>query len=187
MPRKLQKIVNIVDVEATCWEPYGSKPANEEQNIIEIGICTLDITTPNPVVGPKRSILVHPARSSLSEFCTKLTTITESMIKESGVSGAEAFSILDKEYDGRNRVWASWGDFDRKMFEKESAHGWIKYPFGPRHINLKCLFSLINGLDHELAMPLALKMVGHELTGTHHRGHDDAENIAKIAASMFKR
>lgn len=189
MPRKLEKIINIVDVESTCWEPQNTKPDDEEQDIIEVGICTLDITGPNPIVGEKESLLVHPGRSKVNEFCTKLTTITPEMVslENDALKFSEACEILHVDYDSKNRVWASWGDFDRNLFQKQCTALGVKYPFGPRHINLKCLFSIMYGYDHELAMPDALKAIGGTLTGTHHRGHDDAENIAKIAQHMFRR
>jgi inhibitor of KinA sporulation pathway (predicted exonuclease) len=54
------------------------------------------------------------------------------------------------------------------------------YPFGPSHINVKTLFALKHKLGHELGMAGALKYLNIELEGTHHRGKDDARNIAKI-------
>ena len=38
--RKLDRIV-VVDVEATCWE--GAPPADEVSEIIEVGVCLLDV------------------------------------------------------------------------------------------------------------------------------------------------
>jgi len=43
MARDLSKIV-IVDIECTCWEK-DKQPLNMQQEIIEFGICTLDLKT----------------------------------------------------------------------------------------------------------------------------------------------
>ena len=42
MARKLDQIL-VVDVEATCWE--GDPPPGQISEIIEIGLCVLDVAT----------------------------------------------------------------------------------------------------------------------------------------------
>nr|MDQ2829840.1 DNA polymerase III [Chloroflexota bacterium] len=42
MARKLDQVV-VIDVESTCWE--GAPPVGEESEIIEIGVCTLDVAS----------------------------------------------------------------------------------------------------------------------------------------------
>jgi len=56
----------------------------------------------------------------------------------------------------------------------------VSYPFSPSHINIKTLFALKMKLSHELGMADALEMLSIPLEGVHHRGVDDARNIAKI-------
>ncbi len=187
MPRKLDLTMLIIDLESTCWEPLESKPPNEWQDIIEIGITTLDLRTDTPTVGEKRSILVFPSRSAVSPFCQELTTLTQDLLVREGLNLEAALTILKSEYRSRDRAWASWGDFDRKLFDRQCQDFRLQYPFGPRHLNLKCLFSVMHHLDYELGMAAALDRLGIPLEGTHHRGGDDAHNIAKIAARMFTK
>ncbi|MGO4877076.1 exonuclease domain-containing protein [Pedobacter psychrotolerans] len=175
MPNLLDKII-IIDVEATCWE--GAPPAGMESDIIEIGICLLDIQTGE--ITDNRGILVKPDRSVVSPFCTELTTITPEMVAQDGISFKEACSILRKEYVSQKRVWASFGAYDLKQFQRQCAATGVGFPFGPSHINVKTLFALKNKLGHEEGMAGALKMLDIPLKGTHHRGVDDAYNIAKI-------
>ena len=59
------------------------------------------------------------------------------------------------------------------------------YPFGPSHINVKTLFALKQKLPHELGMDEALQKLGIPLEGVHHRGKDDANNIAKIVREIL--
>lgn len=189
MARKLPTLLNVIDLESTTWRSNGERPPNEYSDIIEIGIATLDISHETPVVGEKRSILVQPARSKVSEFCTELTTITQAMLDDNGIPLVDALKIIKSEYKGTDRVWCSWGDYDRKMFISQCEDYGITYKthFGPRHINLKCLYSVMNHLSYELGMASALEREGIPLEGTHHRGHDDAFNIAKIAQRMFRK
>ncbi len=184
MGRELPPVINVIDLETTCYYDANS---SEPHDIIEIGICTLDISEDIPVVGEKRSILVKPRRSRINEFCTQLTTITQEMVDTDGIDLEEALTILRQEYKCKNRAWASWGDFDRKMFEKQCDELRLKYPFGPRHMNLKCLYSILNHLPYELGMAAALERENLPLVGTHHRGHDDAQNIAKLARIMLRK
>jgi len=178
--RKLDKIL-IVDVESTCWKDDGQRPSGEVSEIIEIGLTEVDLDL--LTIGKAESILVKPVRSKVSAFCTELTTLTQEDA-DLGISFEAACSFLRKKFKSHERTWASWGDYDRNMFVTQCNDMRVPYPFGPRHINLKNTFSVFENLARELGMPKALKEIGATLTGTHHRGHDDAANIAKIFVYM---
>lgn len=187
MARELPRIINVIDLETTCQRTEAEWPEGHKQDIIEVGIVELDMSPEVPQILSKTSYLVIPRRSKISEFCTELTTITAEMIEEQGIEFTDVLEILKKKYDSKERGWASWGDFDRNMFQRQCQDLNLKYPFGPRHQNLKFLFALMNRLSREPGMPKALEICGLPLEGTHHRGHDDAENIAKIAQIMFRK
>ena len=53
MAKKLDKIL-VVDVEATCWD--GKPPSGQESEIVEIGLCTLEVAAGER--SDKQSILV---------------------------------------------------------------------------------------------------------------------------------
>jgi inhibitor of KinA sporulation pathway (predicted exonuclease) len=154
-----------------------------ESEIIEIGLCPLDITTGERL--ERRSILVKPQRSEVSQFCTELTTLTAKQVA-GGVSFKRACEILRKEYDSRTRVWASYGDYDRRQFVRQSESMGVSYPFGTAHLNVKTLFALVHNLPHEVGMDKALNIATLPLEGTHHRGHDDAWNIAALMSTLLK-
>lgn len=175
MAKKLDKIV-IIDIEATCWE--GKIPEGMIHDIIEIGICLLDVNTGE--ISDNRGIIIKPERSVVSSFCTELTTITQEMVDSEGISFKEACSILKKEYLTQSRAWASFGAYDQRQFQKQCLSMDIAYPLGPSHINVKTLFALKRKLVHEQGMAGALALLDIPLEGTHHRGVDDAKNIAKI-------
>jgi inhibitor of KinA sporulation pathway (predicted exonuclease) len=171
----------VIDIEATCWE--SAPPSGQESDIIEIGLAILDTRTLE--VAGQRSVLVRPERSTVSPFCTKLTSLTQEDV-DGGVSIAEACRILKEEYDSEARAWASYGDYDRLMFERTCSERDLEYPFGPTHLNVKVLLSLALGLGHTVDLPEALQLLGRSFEGTHHRGVDDAWNIAQVLAGILR-
>ena len=172
----------VVDIEATCWE--GAIPLGEESEIIEIGICPLDIASGQRL--EKASILVKPERSRVSEFCTHLTTLTQEQV-DRGIPFSEACSTLRKKYLSKERIWASYGDYDRSQFQRQCQSRSIAYPFGNRHINVKSLLAIVYALSSEVGMVQALELLNLPLDGTHHRGEDDAWNIAEILSKLLLR
>jgi inhibitor of KinA sporulation pathway (predicted exonuclease) len=179
MAQRLDEIV-VVDVEATCWQ--GPPPAGQVQEIIEIGLCRIDATTLTR--GGRESLLVRPTRSEVSPYCTALTTITAADVA-AGVSFPEACAAVADRHHTRERAWASWGDFDRHMFERQCARESVRFPFGPTHLNVKHLFALVHALPAETGMMEALAHAGLPHDGTHHRGGDDAWNIAALLAGIL--
>jgi inhibitor of KinA sporulation pathway (predicted exonuclease) len=180
MARSLD-VVLVVDVESTCWE--GPPPPNQFSEIIEIGLCTVELNTLTRT--QKRSILVQPVQSEISNFCTDLTTLTPDMFTEAG-SLAEAVRTLKKEYASKDRLWASWGDYDRRQFERVCNDQNVGYPFGPSHLNVKSLFAAALGNGHEMGLDGAYQRLELSMDGTHHRGDDDAWNIAGILCRLLK-
>jgi len=179
MADKLDKIL-VIDLEATCWE--GDPPPGQDREIIEIGLCLLDVATCQRI--ESRSLLVRPEHSTVSDYCTRLTTLTPEQV-DAGVSLREACQILERDYRSKKRLWASYGDYDRKKLWAECESHGIEYPFGPSHLNVKSLLSVAFNLKKELPLDKALAMLGFPLEGTHHRGDDDAWNIARILAHIL--
>ena len=179
MAKQLDQIL-VVDLESTCWRT--APPAGQVSDVIEIGLCPIDVATLLPL--EKRSILVQPQRSSVSPFCTELTTLTQADV-DAGVTLAEAARVLKKEYHSQQRLWASWGDYDRRQLERCCGDLGVGYPFGISHLNAKALFAVSLGLRREVGMAEALEILRLPLEGTHHRGHDDAANIAKILCKLL--
>lgn len=182
MARKLDQIL-VIDIESTCWDG-GYAPRGQISEIIEVGLCMVD--TRSLKRGEKRSIMVKPMKSHINEFCTGLTSITPEMVERKRPL-SNACAVLEKEYESRKRLMASWGDYDRKQFERNCGDYNLRYPFGPTHLNVKTLFSLTLGLDNELDLDAAFAHLGWELDGPLHRGVDDAWNTAKILIWLLDR
>jgi inhibitor of KinA sporulation pathway (predicted exonuclease) len=182
MAKRLDHII-VIDIESTCWDG-GYPPRGQANDIIEIGLCPIEVSTGRRL--EKRSILVKPERSSVSPFCTELTTLTQEQV-DGGIAFKAACKILEDEYLTPDRLWASFGDYDRRQFEKQCRDQGIRYPFGPSHLNAKTLFAVSRSLPSEVGLPQAMALLGLKLEGTHHRGHDDAWNIAAVLWETLKK
>jgi inhibitor of KinA sporulation pathway (predicted exonuclease) len=169
----------VIDIEATCWK--RKIPKGQQNEIIEIGICILNSSTYEIVVSD--SIIVNPF-SEVSQFCTDLTTLTQADVNK-GISLKDACEILQAQYLSKERSWASYGGYDKKQFEIECQNKGIDYPFSQEHINVKQLFANTFNLRRQIGMASVLKKLDFPLEGTHHRGIDDAWNIAKILAVLL--
>jgi inhibitor of KinA sporulation pathway (predicted exonuclease) len=176
------QFLNVIDVEATCWE--GRPPPGQVSEIIEIGLCVVDVEARRRVA--KHRILVRPARSAVSAFCTELTGLTSAEV-EGGVDFRDACALLEREHQSRSRAWASWGDYDRRQFERQCSDGGVPYPFGSRHTNAKQAFTHCFALRRKPGMSAALEHVGLPLEGRHHSGADDAWNIAALMLEISAR
>ncbi|WP_223839460.1 3'-5' exonuclease [Saccharopolyspora pogona] len=116
----------MIDVEATCWE--SSSPEGQVSEIIEVGVCVVDIEARERV--ERDRILVQPETSRVSDFCEQLTGLTQAEV-DRGVDFREACALLAERHRGTSRRWASWGDYDRKQFQRQCTGRDVPYPFVP--------------------------------------------------------
>ena len=177
------KHILVIDVEATCWENLPPNTFPESRNeIIEIGITRIDIATKDII--DSNSILVRPPTTEINEFCTRLTTLTPEMVQSQGVSFLEAIDVLRTTYRSDRNVWASWGDYDRRSFEKNCRWNSVNYPFVNMHLNVKSLFAAQYGWNGGLEK--CATSLGIPFEGTPHRGVDDSRVIARILQTFLK-
>ncbi|MFD9467463.1 exonuclease domain-containing protein [Streptomyces sp. NPDC060027] len=175
-------LLNVVDVEATCWE--GPPPPGAVSEIIEIGLTVVDLD--KGVRVEKHRLLVRPARSTVSAFCTELTGLTQDEVA-GGLDFAGACRELAARHRSGERPWASWGDYDRHQFTRQCAATTTPYPFGHRHTNAKAAFTAAHGLRKRPGMAQALRIAELPLEGRHHRGEDDAWNIAALILGLAEQ
>jgi len=165
----------VIDVEATC-DNSGAVPRHEME-IIEIGAVLVDEVTLEAEAD--LGLFVRPVRHpDLTPFCTQLTTITQADVADAP-RFPEAISRLRAFIDDRTVLFCSWGAYDEGQFRQDAAYHGIELPFTD-HLNLKKRFSEQLGTHKRFGMAGALRHVGLPLHGTHHRGLDDARNIARL-------
>ena len=177
----MRQFLNIIDLEATCWE--GNPSPGQVSEVIEIGVTVLDLTTLER--SHKRSVLVKPSRSEVSAFCTELTGHTAQGLAE-GLTFAQACDVLRHEYHADSRPWASWGDYNWKMLRGQCERSGVPYPLNNKHTNAKKVFTKAHQLKKRPGMAQALELVGLPLEGRHHNGADDTWNIAAIIAKLVR-
>lgn len=174
----------VVDLESTCWESKSDQPFREESEIIEIGICLLSVKSLQTT--QKAQYLITPTRSKVSEFCSDLTGLTQAKLDNEGMSFEAACGKIQDRFKTKKRVWASYGEYDRKMFMNQCEKMDIEYPFNHRHINVKTYFPIVFGLGKEMGMDKALQAARLPLEGVHHCGADDAWNTSRLLAECIR-
>ncbi len=166
----------VIDLEATCCDDGSIR--RQDTEIIEIGAVLCDACTLEPV--EEFQTFVKPVRHpKLTAFCTELTSITQSQA-DSGLSFARAVSELARWFRASRTLFCSWGDYDNNQFSLEAKRNGVRLPFEGAHLNLKRRFSERRGDPKQHGMAAALSLAGIHLKGTHHRGIDDARNIARL-------
>jgi 3'-5' exoribonuclease 1 len=166
----------IYDLEATCWE---GKPRTMIQEIIEIGAVFVN---PYGEIESTFCGFVKPILNPrLSYFCQDLTSIEQEQIDRAPKfpKVIEAFQdwaeIFDEDY-----LLCSWGNFDKKMLIQDCKLHDLDHDWAEHHINIKRQYQDIKRLHRPRGLRKAVEKEGFEFEGTHHRGIDDAENLAKI-------
>ena len=173
----------VIDLEATCDEEKRIRDRHQESS--ERGSVLVDAETLLPVA--EHQTFVKPVRHPvLTDFGKKLTTITQADV-ENAPGFAQAIDSLARFIDGRDVLFCSWGDYDRRQFEQDAKFHKVSLPFGGKHLNVKKQFSTQLGEETRYGMATALRRVGLKLQGTHHRGIDDARNIARLLPWVLGR
>jgi 3'-5' exoribonuclease 1 len=148
---------------------------------IEIGAVMVDRETLSIV--DEFQTFIKPSRHPiLTDFCIQLTSITQAQVDTAPTfpGAIDLWQPWLKQFD--RTIFGSWGEYDRKQLQQDSKHHRIDLPdpVSSNHVNLKEIFSQAQGLNQRYGMVQALNLSHIELTGTHHRGIDDARNISKL-------
>ena len=172
----------VIDFEATCCDK-GTVPS-KEMEIIEIGAVMVEAK--NLQIISEYQSFVRPVRHpELTPFCTNLTSI-----QQSDVDSAPLF----QEFIGSFKAWlaeyhdfvfCSWGDYDLKQLQQDCDFHRVPFPIGAPHLNVKRLMAERQKLAKKPGLGQAIKLANLEFAGTHHRGIDDARNIARLLPYIF--
>lgn len=170
----------IFDLEATCME--NNREFKNE--IIEIGAVKLD----NNIEIDTFDCFVKPTINPiLSDFCKSLTSINQNDVDNADILNIVLPKFVEWANEGTTDkvVFCSWGFYDRHQIEKQCEWiGNLDSSFIQSHVSLKHLFHTVHKKDtiptRGIGMEKALRLMHIPLDGTHHRGIDDAKNIAKI-------
>ncbi len=170
----------IVDLEATCWQ--GKRLGKNET--IEIGAV---LVNDNKEIVSEFEQFVKPLRHpTLSPFCAELTSIQQADVDDAPHFN-EAINLFLEWCTQSNQdfVLCSWGRYDKNQFQSDCLIHGLDAEWTTKHISLKHQYTDIKNLKRHVGMKGALWHEKFTLEGTHHRGIDDARNIAKIFVRYF--
>ena len=166
----------VFDLEATCWD---GAPPNDVREIIEIGALKLNrygevIDTFSRFVRPKVNF-------QLSHYCMALTGI-----QQLEIGTASLFPVVIESFIHWADIWevdytlVSWGAKDLELLLNDCILHHVETDWINSHINLKKQYKDLKALHKPIGLLGALKREGYDFEGRHHRGLDDAINLAKI-------
>lgn len=172
----------IFDLEASCWL---GRPPHGVNEIIEIG--AVKVNDYGEVVSTFIRFVKPTINPTLSDFCKKLTSISQENVDKS-----KTFPAIIQEFqdwigiDEESYVLISWGKYDKTQLHDDCILHKLDTEWLDHHYNLKPAYRALKNLKDEPGLKKAVKLEGFEFTGIHHRAISDAENLAKIFIKYFK-
>jgi 3'-5' exoribonuclease 1 len=172
----------IFDLEASCWL---GRPPHGINEIIEIG--AVKVNDYGEVVSTFSKFVKPTVNPTLSDFCKKLTSITQLDVDRS-----KTFPYIIQEFQDwigieEESYWLiSWGKYDKQQLQQDCLMHKVDIEWLESHYNIKPAYKTLKNLKDEPGLKKAVKLEGFEFTGIHHRAISDAENTAKIFVKHFK-
>ncbi|AEG68831.1 exonuclease domain-containing protein [Ralstonia solanacearum] len=166
----------VVDLEATC----DDNAPTFDMETIEVGAVWV---APDGAVLDRFQAFSRPLiNPRLTPFCSTLTNIHQTDVDSAPTfpAVAEALRAFVARYRQPGATWASWGAWDHKQLDRDSARHGITPPIDLPHINAKRLFAKARRIGKEVGMAKACELVSLQLEGAHHRALDDALNVARL-------
>ncbi|WP_010499358.1 3'-5' exonuclease [Paenibacillus elgii] len=170
----------VFDLEATCWEHDRTK----QNEIIEIG--AVKINEQLEIVDEFQTFVKPILNPWLSDFCKKLTSITQEDVNQADYF-PQAIQQFQDWIGKEDYFLCSWGLYDKSQLTKDCELNRLGTEWLANHISIKHQHGKLIGKERGVGMARALDMLKLPLEGTHHRGIDDARNIAKIFVRIFDK
>jgi 3'-5' exoribonuclease 1 len=165
----------IFDLEASCWL---GRPPHGVNEIIEIGAVKVnEYGEVTDVFSKFVKPLVNPV---LSDFCKKLTSITQQDIDKAKTYPSVCQDFMDWIDLEEDYCLVSWGKYDKEQLRSDCVLHKLEYDWLDYHCNLKAAYKTLKRETHEQGLKKVVKNEGFEFTGIHHRAISDAENMAKV-------
>lgn len=168
----------LIDLECTCNDvpplPKG------ESEIIEIGMVFGVLEQTGFIIVDELQLYVQPTvHPVLTRFCIELTGIQQATLNHAlqlNIVISQLAGFLEKHDPS---AWGSWGKFDARQFEQETASKYLPNPLESiPHLNIKQLFARKRG--HRVGLGRAIQLSGLSFIGNQHSGLDDARNIGQL-------
>ncbi len=168
-------------MEASCWL---GRPPHGINEVIEIG--AVKVNDYNEVESIFSKFIKPTVNPILSDFCTRLTSITQTDVDRSKTFPFIIQEFMDWIGIDEDFVLISWGKYDKQQLIQDCELHKMETEWLEHHFNLKPAYRALKDLKDEPGLKKAVKLEGFEFTGIHHRAISDAENTAKIFIKYFK-
>ncbi|XP_051956726.1 3'-5' exoribonuclease 1-like [Xyrauchen texanus] len=180
----------VVDFEATCEE---SNPPDYLHEIIEFPMVLIDTHTLE-IVDSFQEYVKPEVNPQLSNFCVKLTGITQKMVDEANTFHAvlkRAVSWLQQKELGTkySYMFLTHGSWDMgKFLYTQCRLSRIRYPnFARKWINIRKSYRNFYKVPRtQTKLICMLENLGMHYEGSPHCGLDDSRNIGRIAIHMLQ-
>ena len=166
----------FLDCKATVWEK--EPPNGQTSEIIGLDVAIVD-TTKNQIV-EQESMLVKTRKSKVSSFCERVFGIKQSKLDADGITFHEAYRRVRIHYMSRDRIWASWGVYDKYAIEKQCKSLDLESLFANPHTDVERLFYTMTGMSNSPSLDEALKYCEISPSG------NGAVDVANIFMRMAK-
>ncbi|XP_071952476.1 ERI1 exoribonuclease 3-like [Antedon mediterranea] len=179
----------VLDFEATCDNETRMYP----QEIIELPV--LKVNGKTFETEAEFHTYVQPTSNrQLTQFCTELTGITQSMVDgkptfQESLKMLNDWMVQQDLLSGNNSfIFVTCGDWDfRKQLTHQCEYTGVQFPhYCKQWVNIKKAFARATG-TYCKGMPGMLDKLHLTLDGRHHSGIDDSRNIAKILKEIAKK
>lgn len=180
----------VVDFEATCEE---DNPADFHHEIIEFPMVLVNTHTLE-IVDSFQEYVKPELNPQLSDFCVKLTGITQKMVDEADTFPGvlqRAVTWLQERELGTKYKYAilTDGAWDMSKFLNIQCRiSRIRYPhFAKKWINIRKSYGNFYKVPRtQTKLSTMLEKMGLKYEGRPHSGLDDSRNIARIALRMLQ-
>lgn len=168
----------VVDCKTTIWEKQADQPAGQTNEIIGVNMALVD--TAKNQISEQDIVYVKPRKSKISSYCERLFGITQSQIDEKGIAFEELYRKLRVHYMSRDRLWGSWGLFDRYALDKQCKTLELENLFSYPHVDIQHLYSMMTGKSEGVTSESVLKACDLTISD------NSAANAAQIYMRMAK-
>lgn len=182
--------IGVVDFEATCEQ---DNPLDFTHEIIEFPMVLFNTRTLD--IEDSFQEYVRPeVNTQLSEFCIKLTGITQKMVDEAdtfpNVLKRVVLWLQEKELGTKYKyAILTDGSWDMSKFMNTQCRlSRLRYPqFAKKWINIKKFYGNFYKVPRtQTKLSSMLEKLGLQYEGRPHSGLDDSRNIARIALRMLQ-
>lgn len=175
----------VMDTELTCFD-QGEEISNHPSEIIQFGMAVINLNSLE--IEKVGAYYVTNERVHISDFCARLTGITQSMLYKQGLQLGHVAELLRERWgcSSKKTQVVTWGcepqwmrpDFDLKN---------VEYPFRDNILDLSGYFRFGKSFKRGLSLIDIANEYGVEVERPIHDAKNDAVTTARLLIAMIKR